>query len=502
MSDYESYEVPKPFNWREYLAFGCKTGLGVAVVAGGLFLASGYRVCQPNQYMIRTGLGIPNMLISKTGFEFPFQKSTILNLNPTTYSFDLHNMSKEKVEFKLPVSFTIGPMDPLINPNAFKRFATTMNDLGQSEMEKMIQSIVEGETRSLTATLTIEEMFESKDKFRSEVIDKIQTDLDREFGMHIYTGTIREMGDLDSNNKYFEFRKQRAIQTANYESQVDVSRAKREGEIGTKDQEKQTRVSVAEMEKDATIRENEYQQAIAESKARLVQVREAAKLKESLAVIEATNEASKRKEEMEREVEQLRAIHVLETMRANDLNLSKVASERIIVDSQGKARSIEIQADAHLYQIQRGAEELLINAQKEAEATFIKAQKEAEGNFIKAQKEADGNLIKAQKEAEGILALLNAQATGMRDLSTSADPAFLQFYLGLEKGLPQELARYHAETVKNLKPQISLWNTGSEPNSSLLPITNMIQSMAPLIDGFQKHTKIKLPIGEIKPVSE
>lgn len=447
-----------------------KAGYVGVAVGLGTFMALRYRVCQPHQYMVRTGLGIKDMAVSKSGFVYPFQKATILNMNPKTYTFDLHNMSKEKVEFKLPVSFTIGPMDPLTHLDSFKRYATTMNDLGQNELEKMIQSIIEGETRSLTATLTIEEMFQSKDKFREVVIDKIQSDFDREFGVRVHNGTIREMNDYNEKNRYFEYRKQRAIETANYESQVDVSRAKREGEIGTKEQEKQTRMSVSELEKDATLRENEFKQEIANSNALLIQAQETAKLKESLARIEATNEALKRQEEMEKEVEQRRAEHVLETMRANDLNVSKVATERKIVEAQGLARSIQLEADAHLY---------------------------------KATKEAEADLIKAQKNAEGILAVLNAQADGIRDLSSSADPTFLQFYLGLEKGLPQELARYHAETMKGLNPQVSIWNTGSHNHdSTLLPLVNMVQSIAPVIDGFQKHTGLKLPVDMVKPIDK
>lgn len=96
--------------------------------------------------------------------------------------------------------------------------------------------------------------------------------------------------------------------------------------------------------------------------------------------------------------------------------------------------------------------------------------------------------------------MLNAQADGMRDLVSSADLVFPQFYLGLEKGLQQELARYHAETMK---PQVSIWNTGGSNNeTTLLPLINMVQLMAPAIDGFQKHTSLKLTFDVIKPVDK
>lgn len=49
---------------------GAKIALGVVGTAvalfGGLVLAR-YRVCNASQYMVRTGLGIQDMLVSRTG---------------------------------------------------------------------------------------------------------------------------------------------------------------------------------------------------------------------------------------------------------------------------------------------------------------------------------------------------------------------------------------------------------------------------------------------------
>ena len=49
-------------------------GLGTALVIGsGLFLAARYKVSKPEQFLVRTGLGIKDMSISRTGIVFPFQ---------------------------------------------------------------------------------------------------------------------------------------------------------------------------------------------------------------------------------------------------------------------------------------------------------------------------------------------------------------------------------------------------------------------------------------------
>ena len=81
-----------------------------AVVAAGSFcwLLTRYKISDSNQYLVRTGLFIPDILISKTGFLWPFQKYKYLDMTPQNYSFNLHAMSSEKIEFILPCSFLIG----------------------------------------------------------------------------------------------------------------------------------------------------------------------------------------------------------------------------------------------------------------------------------------------------------------------------------------------------------------------------------------------------------
>ena len=47
---------------------------GLAALPAVAWLASRYRVSRPDQYLVRTGLGIPDIKISKQGFQWPFQK--------------------------------------------------------------------------------------------------------------------------------------------------------------------------------------------------------------------------------------------------------------------------------------------------------------------------------------------------------------------------------------------------------------------------------------------
>lgn len=67
-----------------------------------------------------------------------------------------------------------------------------------------VKGIIEGETRGLTARLTVEEMFNGKEVFREQVIEKLEPDLGA-LGLRIYNANIQEMRDYDANNKYVAF---------------------------------------------------------------------------------------------------------------------------------------------------------------------------------------------------------------------------------------------------------------------------------------------------------
>ena len=105
-------------------------------------------------------------------------------------------MSKEKVEFNLPVSFTVAPIDYYKDQDGFRRYCKSVTSMSQKEVEILISGVVEGETRGLTAKLTIEEMFDSKERFREEVVVNIEKDLNQ-IGMTVLNANIKEMSDYD-----------------------------------------------------------------------------------------------------------------------------------------------------------------------------------------------------------------------------------------------------------------------------------------------------------------
>lgn len=116
---------------------------------------------------------------------------------------NLQAMTKEKLQFLLPVVFTVGPyvpatgnqdvpsshydegdapitMDPA---DALMKYAVLLAENAddkkstQGMLEQKITSIVEGEVRVLVSSMTIEEIFTERELFKRRIHKNIQTEL-------------------------------------------------------------------------------------------------------------------------------------------------------------------------------------------------------------------------------------------------------------------------------------------------------------------------------------
>lgn len=439
---------------------GIQLGLGsvfagaTVLVLGGLvgFAAVRYRVCDPDQVMVRTGMGINGLQVARKGMVWPFQKCRMISTLAKTYEFNLHNMSKGKVEFNLPVVFTIKPITPDGidgDLEGFKRYAKFLEGLAEYEVQRTIGGVIEGETRGLTAKMSVEEMFSGKDLFRKTVTSAIGRDL-ADLGLAVVNANIKEMSDYDDKNKYFEYRKKRAIETANFEAEVDVAEAKKMGDIGVKERERDTRVQTAMYEREAKTQENDRKGEVATSNAALAEAEAEAFRRSEVAAIEANMAAKIRSEELSQVVFQKHTGQQIEEQRSKELVEAKVAAEAKIAQASGEADAMRTLADASLYA--------------------------------------------KQKEADGILAVYQAQAEGLERIYSASgqNPELAKFQMALEKDLFPTLAEHQANAVQNLNPKMNIWTTGSDGGKNpMTPFQQLLQSFGPMLDGLDG--KVQLP---------
>lgn len=120
---------------------------------------------------MRTGPGIQGISISKKAFQWPFQTASFLTMAPSNYTFNLQAMSKEKMEFVIPGVFTIGPRN---DEESMEKYALLLGSEQHDKIDKIIEGVIEGETRVLAASMEIEGIFNGRDLFKQTIIAKVR----------------------------------------------------------------------------------------------------------------------------------------------------------------------------------------------------------------------------------------------------------------------------------------------------------------------------------------
>jgi flotillin len=181
-----------------------------------------YKVSNPDEYLAITGMGIHTVKITKAAWVLPFQRCKRFSVQPQDYAMDLQAMTKEKLQFRLPVVFTVGPDVNRRGANAqsssihnddtadeatgsvqgredrgdaLMKYAMLLADSGQSggdntHVANIVKGIIEGETRVLVSSMTMEEIFTEREVFKRRIFRNIQGEL-QQFGLCIYNANVK-----------------------------------------------------------------------------------------------------------------------------------------------------------------------------------------------------------------------------------------------------------------------------------------------------------------------
>lgn len=430
-SQYKKYHLPEV---SVFLA-------GAALLS---FAGTRYKTSRSHEWLVRTGLGINDMQIAKKFVHWPFQNIQRVNLTPSSFKFGVNAMSKEKMEFNFPAVFTVGVKNDMESLSKYSRFLLNQDN---SHLDSLIRGIIEGETRTLAANLSIEDIFAGRSAFKSDIVSHVQNQLDQ-YGLQIYNANIEELKDSETSN-YFKSLAQKIKAEAENKAKVEVAEQNKKGNIGAKERESETRQRVSIVEAEAALIENERQQAIIKSVAEMEKTKAEQQQIIQQAKIRAEQEAEALKMELLKQVETKRQEMELEKQRALELTKSKVSAETTIKEAEGRAQSQKLLADAQLYS--------------------------------------------KQKEAEGLLATYQAQAEGLQKVISSfgGDARALLSYTMLEKGVYEKLADANAKAIQGLNPKITVWT--HDPKQSLDVVQNLGKSLVPLLDTIKDQTGYSLP---------
>ncbi|KAL7252194.1 hypothetical protein ACSBR1_013944 [Camellia fascicularis] len=82
------------------------------------------------------------------------------------------------------------------------------HDMLSNHVTELVQGVIEGETRVLAASMTMDQIFKGTKEFKKKVFDKVQLELDQ-FGLHIYNANVKQLDDVqEANSKLYKKQKE------------------------------------------------------------------------------------------------------------------------------------------------------------------------------------------------------------------------------------------------------------------------------------------------------
>lgn len=473
-----------------------------------------YRVSAPDEYLAVTGMGIRTVKITKAAWIWPLQRCTRFSVQPHDYAMDLQAMTKEKLQFSLPVVFTVGPdvnqrganAGPADDePDAHGGHREDRGDalfkyamlLAQSDAEpgskashgahvaSIVKGIIEGETRVLVSSMTMEEIFTEREVFKKRIFRNIQSELDQ-FGLKIYNANVKELKDAP-NSVYFESLSRKAHEGATNQARIDVAAAQLRGNVGEAQRKGEQEREIAKINAETAVQKTERDIERSQAEARLNTKQTALTRDVDIAQLEAKRSLESKDEDLKRQVEVKRAATEMERLRARDVVQATIARE-----------SQQQSADATAYQVAVEARAQQEAAQRVADADAYAQRIRADAANYATQQAAAADVVRAVKEAEGIAAMADAYAKMSAALG---GPAGLLQYMMIEKGTFVELARANADAVRGMEPKLCVWNTGGASSSSASSpaadateaVRSVYQMLPPLMTTIHDQTGITLP---------
>jgi len=483
-----------------------------------------YRISAPDEYLAITGAGIRTVKITKSAWVWPLQRCVRFSVQPRDYAMDLQAMTREKLNFKLPTVFTIGPdlnhRDGVLTedddhdgthtpaaaapprsgadkntPTALMKYAMLLADSGNdstksansdqvAHVESIVKGIIEGETRVLVSSMTMEEIFTEREVFKRRIFRNIQGELDQ-FGLKIYNANVKELRDAPGS-VYFESLSRKAHEGATNQARIDAAEAQLRGNVGEAKRRGEQDREIAKINADTAVQKTERDVERAAAEAKLSQRQVAFRRDVELARAEADRHLEAKDEELRQEVERKRAAAETERLRG-----------QVVVKATIERESAQQAADAAAYETEAAARAAAEGRQRQADGDAYATRAAADAQAYAERQAAEADAIRRAKEAEGIAALAESYAK----MSTAfGGPDGLIKWLMIERGTYVELAKANASAVKGMAPKISVWNTGAagavngqQQQDPTTTMRDVYQMLPPLMSTIHDQTGITLP---------
>lgn len=351
----------------------------VLVVLTIIGLLSRYRRCPSDEILVvfgkagnkvtnpETGESIhaPSKIIHGGGtFVWPvIQDYKNMSLRPIQIQEIVSGLSSQNIKVTIPITLTtaIGVEEYLMQAAASRFLSAT-----ESDMKDQIKDILIGETRSLMATMTIEDINANRVKFLDRAKDNIESELNKIGFMIININTA----DISDEANYIKNLGKKAATQAQAQAEADIAEQLKMGHIRIAETTKEEEIAVAKADK------------------------------ERKTTVAQTNQ------EQEIKVANINKEREISLAEAEKLKLSKVAEQK--AEQAANIAKSQADADTEKAKAQATAEANIAKAEAEAEAIKQEASSEKEIRIANAEQKQAAETIKAIQEKEAKAAEYNS----------------------------------------------------------------------------------------------
>jgi uncharacterized membrane protein YqiK len=157
-----------------------------------------YKVADPNEVLVKTGLCVGDIEVCKKTMHWPMQKVMFVDLNPRTFTHDFNAMSKEASSFRIPITFTVGPSPPERDIDGFLTYVRKVANMNDKQVERIVATVAHGYVRELCQQRTMKDLVEGRLGFKDNLMEYTRSGLDQ-FGLSINNINIGEIKDINKS---------------------------------------------------------------------------------------------------------------------------------------------------------------------------------------------------------------------------------------------------------------------------------------------------------------
>lgn len=434
--------------------------IGVVVLLLALIivaLAKQYRKVGPNEVLIISGgrmrkVKEPDGTVRKVGYRMSIGGGTFVK--PFVEQVQVLPLEIYTLDIKTPEVITAKGVHIVAHATAqvkinseeymIRRAAEQFLHSGSEGIKEVALNVLEGYVRAVIGSMTVEEIYQNRDKFAQKVMQMAKNDFDR-MGLEVISFALKDISDTQGYLAAL--------------GQPMIAQVKKDAAVAQAETDKEAAIKASEARKDGDI----------------------ARLKAEAEIAKANRDFEALRAQYQADINQKRALADLAYELEKHKMAQKIKKEELQVKLIEKEQAIEIEQ----MEIARKEKELEASVKKAADAQKYQAQAEAEAASFRLEQEAkaraEAKKLEAEAEAEMIRRQGEAEAEAMRKKAEAwKDYNEAMVYKMVIDALP-ELARAISEPLAKVDKIVMVGGDGSSGVSKLTEQVAQVLAQLPTV---------------------